>query len=310
MSSRARIGIALLALYIVWGSTYLAIRFAIETIPPFLMAATRFLAAGSLLLAWTLFRGAPWPKTSEWREASVVGGLMLLGGNGGVCWAEQTVPSGVAALVISTVPIWVVILDWLWLRNQRPAASTLLGLALGFAGVALLVRPGAEHSGGAPALGVLVLMLASGLWAAGALYSRRARLPASPWVAIAMEMIAGGVLLALMGTAVGEGRQVHLAQVSVRSMLSLAYLVFFGSLIGFSAYLWLLKATTPARASTYAFVNPVVALLLGWMLAGEALTLRTLAAAAVILGAVVLVITAPHRVPAPKIEPAACPSEA
>ena len=293
MSSRARIGVALLALYIVWGSTYLAIRFAIETIPPFLMAATRFLVAGSLLLCWMRLRGAPWPKPSEWREASIVGGLMLLGGNGGVCWAEQTVPSGVAALVVSTVPIWVVLLDWLWLRSGRPNTSTLFGLALGFGGVALLVRPGgAMHSGGAPVLGILVLVLASGLWAAGALYSRRARLPSSPWVAISMEMIAGGALLALAGIAVGEWRHVHLAEVTARSLLSLAYLVFFGSLIGFSAYLWLLKATTPARASTYAFVNPVVAVFLGWAFAGEAFPLRTMIAAAVALTGVVLIVRA------------------
>ena len=294
MSSRARIGMALLALYIFWGSTYLAIRFAIETIPPFLMAATRYLAAGFLLLGWMLFRGAPWPKASEWREAAVVGGLMLLGGNGGVCWAEQTVPSGVAALVVSTVPIWVVILDWLWLRSGRPNASTLLGLALGFGGVALLVRPGGGKHGrdGAPLLGVLVLVMASGLWAAGGLYSRRARLPASPWVAIAMEMIAGGALLALAGTAAGEWPNVHLDQVSPRSLLSLGYLIFFGSLIGFSAYLWLLKATTPARASTYAFVNPVVAVFLGWALAGEAFSLRTMNAAAVALTGVILIVRA------------------
>jgi len=239
-------------------------------------------------------RGAPWPKPSEWREASIVGGLMLLGGNGGVCWAEQTVPSGVAALVVSTVPIWVVLLDWLWLKSGRPNASTLLGLALGFGGVALLVRHGRAESGagGAPVLGILVLVVASGFWAAGALYSRRARLPASPRVAIAMEMIAGGALLALVGTAVGEWRHVHLAQVSTRSLLSLAYLVFFGSLIGFSAYLWLLKATTPARASTYAFVNPVVAVFLGWALAGEAFPLRTMIAAAVALTGVVLIVRA------------------
>jgi drug/metabolite transporter (DMT)-like permease len=283
--------VALLALYIVWGSTYLAIRFAIETIPPFLMAGTRFLVAGSLLLCWMRLRGAPWPKPSEWREASIVGGLMLLGGNGGVCWAEQTVPSGVAALVVSTVPIWVVLLDWLWLESGRPNASTLLGLTLGFGGVALLIHPGgAKDTGGAPVVGILVLVLASGLWAAGALYSRRARLPASPWVAIAMEMVAGGALLALVGTAAGEWRHVHLAEVTARSLLSLAYLVFFGSLIGFSAYLWLLKATTPARASTYAFVNPVVAVFLGWAFAGEAFPLRTMIAAAVALTGVVLIV--------------------
>jgi drug/metabolite transporter (DMT)-like permease len=289
---RARLWIALGSVYLIWGSTYLAIRFAIETLPPFSMAGVRYLVAGGVLVIWQRARGAPWPSAVEWREAAIVGGLMLLGGNGGVCWAEQIVPSGITALFISTVPIWLVLLDWLWLGNIRPSPRIVLGLALGIGGVALLVRTSGAPGGAAPPLGAAVLVLASGLWAVGSLYSRRARLPAAPFLSIGMEMVAGGALLVLAGAAVGEWSRMNLAGASARSLLSLLYLITFGSLIGFSAYIWLLRSTTTARASTYAFVNPVVAMFLGWAFAGETLEPRTLVAAAVAITGVVLILRA------------------
>jgi drug/metabolite transporter (DMT)-like permease len=289
---RARLWIALGSVYLIWGSTYLAIRFAIETLPPFSMAGVRYLVAGGVLVIWQRARGAPWPSAVEWREAAIVGGLMLLGGNGGVCWAEQIVPSGITALFISTVPIWLVLLDWLWLGNIRPSPRIVLGLALGIGGVALLVRTSGAPGGAAPPLGAAVLVLASGLWAVGSLYSRRARLPAAPFLSIGLEMVAGGALLVLAGAAVGEWSRMNLAGASARSLLSLLYLITFGSLIGFSAYIWLLRSTTTARASTYAFVNPVVAMFLGWAFAGETLEPRTLVAAAVAITGVVLILRA------------------
>jgi drug/metabolite transporter (DMT)-like permease len=293
--SRARVATAFAAVYIIWGSTYLAIRFAVETLPPLLMAGTRFVVAGAALIAWQRLRGAPWPRAVHWREAAVVGGLMLLGGNGGVCWAEQTVPSGPTALIVGTIPLWMALLDWLWLRGAPPGAGIVLGLALGIAGVALLVGPSGLAGRAVPPLGASVVVFASVAWAAGSLYSRRAKLPNPPFLAIGMEMLAGGALLLAAATIAGEWTRLDLARVSTRSSLALAYLIVFGSFLGFSAYIWLLRATTAARASTYAFVNPVVAVFLGWALAGEPLTPRTLVAAAVTVTGVVLIIRAQTR---------------
>jgi drug/metabolite transporter (DMT)-like permease len=217
---------------------------------------------------------------------------MLLGGNGAVSWAEQFVPSGLAALLISTIPIWVVLLDWGWLRSARPTPRIFLGLGLGILGVGLLVRPGTTPAaqGGVSILGAVVLLLAAGSWALGGLYARRAKLPASSLLSVAMQMITGGILLFIAGTAIGEWPRLHLGLVSTRSLLALAYLVFFGSLVGLTSYLWLIKETTPAKASTYAFVNPVVAIVLGWAVAGESLAPRILLAAAVALSGVVLIV--------------------
>jgi drug/metabolite transporter (DMT)-like permease len=299
MSSRARVWTAFLAIYLIWGSTYLAIRIAIETIPPFLMAGARYSIAGLLLLAWLRLRGETKTTWLEWREASIVGGLMLLGGNGAVSWAEQFVPSGLAALLVSTIPIWVVLLDWLWLRSARPGPRMFLGLALGIMGVGLLLRPGAAPAapGGVSILGAAVLLLAAGSWAAGGLYARRARLPSSSLLSVAMQMIAGGILLFVAGTVMGEWPRLHVQAISTRSLLALGYLVIFGSLVGLTSYLWLIKNTTPAKASTYAFVNPVVAIVLGWAIAGEALSPRILLATAVALSGVVLIVRGRRAAP-------------
>lgn len=303
LSHRFKVALAFLAIYLIWGSTYLAIRFAIETLPPFLMAGTRFLIAGAVLYAWMRLRGVPRPQGFQWRNTVVVGGLMLLGGNGGVVWAEQLVPSGLAAVLIATSPLWMVLLGWLW-HNARPSRRVVIGLALGFSGVVLLVGPGALNGQGQVApVGAAVLILAALSWATGSLFAQQARLLAVSLLATAMEMLAGGALLFLAGLVTGEWARVDLSAVSVRSLLALAYLILFGSLAGFSAYTWLLRVTTIARASTYAYVNPVVAVFLGWALAGETLTLQTLLATAVIVTGVVLIISqqARRRLPAAEV---------
>lgn len=296
MSSRARIGAAFLAIYLIWGSTYLAIRLAVATLPPFLMAGTRFLTAGLLLFAWLGMRGEYRATLREWRDATIVGGLMLLGGNGVVSWAEQFVPSGLAALIVSTIPIWVVLLDWLWLKEKRPDRRTIAGLILGFLGVAMLVRPhAAPGSGAVSLLGGGALLLAAALWAAGTLFSRRAARPKAPLLSAAMQMVAGGVLLLLTGTLTGEWARLNLQAATALSLLSLIYLILFGSLVGLTSYLWLIQVTTPARASTYAFVNPIVAIILGWAVAGEEFRPMTVVAAAVAISGVVLIVRGPAR---------------
>ncbi|MFN4218749.1 MAG: drug/metabolite exporter YedA [Candidatus Bipolaricaulia bacterium] len=280
---------ALAAIYLIWGSTYLAIRWAVETIPPFLMAGTRFFIAGALLYIWMRLRGTPKPKLSHWVGATIVGGCLLLGGNGGVVWVEKGgFPSGLTALMIATVPLWMALLQWL--RGVRMGGGVAVGLLLGFAGIVLLIGPGELTIGSrVDPVGATVLIGASLSWAVGSLYSRRARLPESALLATAMEMLAGGVLLMLTGLAVGEQRAIRLEAISAHSLLSYLYLILFGSLVGFTAYIWLLRVTTPVLVSTYAYVNPVVAVLLGAMLAGEELTPRTLLAAVVIIAGVALI---------------------
>lgn len=289
--SQSQVILAFAAVYIIWGSTYLAIRYAVETIPPFLMGGARFLLAGTFLYAWLRLRGTPAPKRSHWKGASVVGFLMLVGGNGGVVWAEQYVPSGLTALLVATVPLWLVVLDWLQPGGTAPGGRVISGLLLGMMGIVLLIGPGNVSDGNrVDTLGATVLVMASLSWAIGSLYSRKADLPSSSLLATAMEMLAGGAFLILLALATGEAGRLDLSQVSIASAISLVYLVLFGSLIGFTAYIWLLKVTTPSRVGTYAFVNPVVAVVLGWLVAGEALSVQTVIAAAVIVASVAIII--------------------
>jgi drug/metabolite transporter (DMT)-like permease len=291
--SRAKVLLAFAAVYVIWGSTYLAILFAIETLPGFLMAGVRFMIAGGLLLGWAYLRGAGRPGPGHWKAAAVVGVLLLLGGNGGVVWAEQRVPSGVAALLVAMVPGWMVLVDWLRPGGVRPDRQVVLGLALGLVGLAWLVGPDTLMGGGrVDGLGALVLALASLSWAIGSIYSRHSPAPSSPLLAIGMQQFAGGVALVIFGVLAGDLGRLDLAGVSTRSTLALIYLIIFGSIIGYSAYMWLLRVSTPARVSTYAYVNPVVAVLLGWALAGEALTARVGVAAAVIVAGVALITLA------------------
>lgn len=279
---------AFAAVYLIWGSTYLAIRYAIETLPPFTMAGVRFVIAGAILYGSARLRGAAPPVARHWSPALTIGALLLLVGNGGVVWAELLLPSGLTALLIATEPLYVVVLDWLRPGGRRPTSSVIGGLILGFLGAALLFAPW-TGPGGTPVswIGAAAVLFASFCWAAGSLYSIRAAQPESPFLATGMQMLCGGGLLLLAGMLAGEWISLNLAAASLRSWLAVAYLLVFGSLIAFTAYVWLFRATTPARASTYAYVNPVVAVFLGWLLAGEVVTQRMMIAAAVIIGAVV-----------------------
>jgi len=286
---KARLITAFATVYLVWGSTYLAIRVAIETLPPFLMAGVRFAVAGAVLYGWARLRGAARPTIAEWVGGTVAGVLLLAGGNGGVVWAEQTVASGLTALVIGSEPLWVVLMDWARPHGRRPGLVTGLGLGIGFAGVALLVAPTWDDGAAVHPAGAVVLTLASISWAAGSIVSRTASAPASPALGTGQKMLAGGGVLILMALISGELHRFHVADVSTRSLLALAYLIVAGAIAAFSAYLWLLRHTTLARASTYAYVNPVVATVLGRLVLHEPLTPRTLVAAAIIVTGVFVI---------------------
>lgn len=254
------------------------------------MAGLRFMIAGGILYIWTWSRGTVHPTRKNWLSATIVGGSLLLLGNGGVVWAEQTVPSGLTAVLITTVPLWMVLLEWFRNEHVRPTMQTVLGLVVGFSGVIFLVGP-EQFAGdvGIDRLAAVIVILAALSWAAGSLYSRRAPLPRSPLQSTAMEMMTGGILMFAAALALQESVGFNILKVSATSWLAFLYLIIFGSLIGFTAYIWLLTKTTSARVSTYAYVNPVVAVLLGWALASEQLTLRTVVASVVIISAVVLI---------------------
>lgn len=293
-----RVLAAFAAVYVIWGSTYLAIRFAIETLPPLLMAGARFLLAGAIVYGFLRLRGEAAPSRRHWRSAAIVGALLLVGGNGGVVLAERTVPSGVAALLVAMVPLWMVLLEWLRPGGTRPALRTVAGLVVGFAGMVMLVGPAGLLGGGAvdPG-GAGLLMLGSVSWAAGSIFSRSAALPKSPFMATGMEMLSGGALLVVAGLLRGELGSTDVSAFSTTSVLAFAYLVLFGSVVGFTAYIWLLGVSTPARVSTYAYVNPVVAVFLGWLLASEPVTPRVLIAAAIIIAAVAVITVGKRAAP-------------
>ncbi len=288
---------AFAVVYVVWGSTYLAIQFAVETLPPFLLAGARFLAAGLALLA-IVWRWLPQsPTLEQWRGAAIVGCLMLLGGNGLVCWAEKTVPSGIAALLVSTAPIWFVFLDWALFSGPRPGVAVIAGIAIGMFGVYLLVGPG-EIRGARPDLwGSAALLSACVFWATGSLLARRVALPANVFASTAMQMITAGIALLTVSAAAGEWAALSLANISMKSALSMAYLAVFGSLLALTCYTWLIQVSTPARVATYAYVNPVVAVALGAALNGEPLSTRVVLAMSVIVAAVVLITTFGQRAP-------------
>jgi drug/metabolite transporter (DMT)-like permease len=283
------VAVALLLVYTLWGSTYLAIRFADETFPALLMGCTRFVVAGVLMMGWGLLRrrrGERLPSLAEWRSTAIVGAALLLAGNGGVIWAEQHVPSGIAAIIVALVPLHMAWLDRVFF-GQPVSRWTVLGILAGFAGLLVLVQPsGAQHLDMG---GVAVLLVGSFCWAAGSLYARGAAMPRSAAMASGMEMLAGGVLLGIAGLLTGESGQLHLDAITVKSWAAVAYLVVAGSLIGFSAYAWLIRNARTSLVSTYAYVNPVVAVLLGAAFASEPITARTLLAGAIILTGVALI---------------------
>lgn len=287
----ARLVLAWAAVYLIWGSTYLGIRFAIESIPPFLMAGSRHLLAGLLLFAWSRLRQrAPRPSREDWVRAAGLGVLMLVTANGATTWAEQLVPSGLTALIVCTSALWLVLLNWLWLGASRPGARTVIGLVAGFGGVALLVIPGnfagSEHVN---LLGALVLTGAALSWSVGSIYAMTLSRPRFPTLFVSQQMIVAGALLILLAGVTGEFHGFSPAAISLTSATAYLYLAVFGSLISYSAYFWLIRHTTPDRLATISYVNPLVAVILGWALASEALSLRILLAGAVILCAVGLI---------------------
>jgi len=287
--SRALIILAFAAVYIIWGSTYLGIRLAIQTLPPFLMAAMRFLIAGGILFIVSIFNGARFHQSfANWRRALLIGALLLLCGNGGVTWAEKYVASSLAALLVATEPLWVVIFNWA-LSHRRPNARVLLGIFVGLAGVALLVSDGLGQSEKTGLISAGVVLLSSLAWASGSVYSNRNPIDAPTSMASGMQMLAGGGWLFLLALVTGDVKRLNLEHASWTSIGAFAYLTIFGSLVVFTAYSWLLKNVTPARAATYAYVNPVVAVLLGWSIAAEPLTSKMILAAAIIVGSVVLI---------------------
>jgi drug/metabolite transporter (DMT)-like permease len=290
---KTKIWIALLAVYIVWGSTYLVIRFAVETLPPFLSGGLRFLVSGAILLIWRRAAGDAPPTLRQWRSAAIVGTLLLLGGNGLVSWAEQTVPSGIAALIIGAVPMFMVIADALRPNGVRPTAGVIAGLAIGFSGIYLLVGP-SEFSDGLhlDVFGVTALLIAGFLWAIGSICGKTLDLPKSALMTTGAQMLTGGFALMAASAANGELKGFSFVQVSTDSWLALAYLIAFGSMIGFVAYAWLLQNAPIPLVATYAYVNPLVAVFLGNWFAQEPLTPRILAASAIIVGSVVFINSA------------------
>lgn len=287
---KTRIWTALIALYIVWGSTYLAIRFGVETIPPFILAGLRFLISGIILIAWRRAARDPWPTPRQWRSTAIIGTLLLLGGNGFLSFAEQKVPSGIAALLIGTVPLWMVLIEALRPSGAKPGLRAIIGLLIGFGGIFLLIGPAEMTKGsGFDLLGIGTLIVASFLWASGSIYSRSADMPGSSLMATGAEMLCGSASLFIFGTLVGDWHSFNVATVSTRSWLGLSYLITFGSLIGFVSYGWLLQNAPISLVATYAYVNPLVAILLGNIFAQEQLNARIVLSAVIIIGSVVLI---------------------
>jgi drug/metabolite transporter (DMT)-like permease len=284
--------IAFALLYVVWGSTYLGMAMAVETMPPLLMAAIRFAVAGGLLYAILRLRGEARPGPRQWGSALLVGTLLFLGGNGVVCLAEEAgVPSGVAALIIATTPLWLTVLPWLVRRSPRPHAAVFAGIAIGLLGVGVLIGgPGLATTSTRVVLGMLAIVASSLSWAIGSLWAKALPLPTSPWMSSALQMLCGSIGLTLAGLLSGE--RLDPATISARSGWALVYLILIGAIIGFGSFVYLMRWSTPARVSTYAYVNPMVAVLLGWLFANEAVTGRILVAGALIIASVVLILIA------------------
>ncbi|MCX6954912.1 MAG: EamA family transporter [Verrucomicrobia bacterium] len=290
--SRTALILAFAAIYLIWGSTYLGIRVAVESMPPFLMAAARFLTAGTILFTVLKLRGAAWPTARQWRANAIIGTFLLLGGNGAVVWAEQYVPSGITALLIGIGPLFIVLTEWAWPGGTRPGATTAFALLLGFAGVTWLAAPWENTShGGLHLGGVAAILLGCASWGVGSIYSRHSKHGADSIVAASLQMLGGGTSLLLVAIIHGDFAALNLAAIPPRAWGAFAYLIGMGSLVGFSTFVWLMKHSTPARVSTYAYVNPIVAVFLGWLLLHEPIGPRTLVASAVIVTAVAIITT-------------------
>jgi drug/metabolite transporter (DMT)-like permease len=288
--SRTALILAFAAIYLIWGSTYLGIRVAVETLPPFLMAGMRFAVAGSLVFGFLKLRGASWPTAPQWKDQAIVGTFLLLGGNAVVSWAEQKTPSGITSLILGASPLIMAILDWVRPHGTRPTTALVGGVVVGIVGLALLLSPDAIPPGNRPpAIYIVAIFLSSVSWWTGSLYSKHTSTGTPLLMASAMQMLCGSVSMLLMGLILGEGRGFHFASVTPHSWLAFSYLIIMGSIVAFPVYVWLLEHSTPAKVSTFAYVNPVVAIFLGWFMLGEPLNPRILIATAVIIGAVVII---------------------
>ena len=306
---RTQVIIAFAALYVIWGSTFLGIRFAIETIPPFLMAGARFVLAGLIMYAIAWSQGIGKSSWANWRTSLIIGACLLLAGNGGVTISEKYIDSGLAALIVAIVPIYIVLLGWASGMAPKPTPIMWLALVGGFVGVGILFGPALRFSsndGRHPAIGISILLVSSFIWSVGSLYSRVAKHAASPFLTAAQQMLCGGMLLLFVGIVTGELRRLHPSSISMLSLASFIYLVIIGAVVGYTAYIWLLRHCEPAKVATYAYVNPIVAVLLGAFFAGETVTIRTVIAASLIIGSVALVITAQQL--QARLEPAISPA--
>lgn len=295
--SKVKLVFAFGLVYIIWGSTYLAIKLSIDSIPPFLMAGARHVIAGLILITYVYLKEKPSIRPRHIRSNTIIGGLLLLGGNGGVVWAEQFVPSGLASLLVSMVPIWILLINWLGLKNGKPSVKKTAGVVLGLSGLMFLISPlELLRAEAVNPIGAIVLMFASLSWAAGSVYTNYAKMPESKFAAISIQMLSGGFMLLIWSFIVGEYKYFNISAVTVNSYLALIYLIIFGSLIAYSAYIWLLHAAGPSLTSTYAYVNPVVAVFLGWILISEPMNPRIIISTVIIISAVAL-ITSSHKQP-------------
>lgn len=302
LSRQTKLYTAFFLIYFIWGSTYLAIRYAIGSIPPFLMAGMRFTLAGIVMTVFLLVRGVPLPSWSQYWRLAVVGIFLFVGGNGLVVWAEQYIDSGLAALLVSTLPLWLILLDWLWAAGSPPTGRALVGIALGIVGTVVLIKPEYVLPSLAPqrdsvavandnsALASAIVVFGSVLWAIGSIYLKKFKSPKSIFMSAACQMTGGGMALLLLALVRGEWQQFDPAAVTWASFAGFSYLFCFGSMIAISAYVWLLQNAQASAISTYAFVNPIVALFLGWLIADEPLTTAIAVGAGIILAGVVLVI--------------------
>ncbi len=288
---KTKIWVALIALYIVWGSTYFGIKVAIETIPPFFHASVRFLISGLILVIWQRAAGHPLPTRKQWISVAIIGTFLLLGGNGLVAWAEQTIPSGIAALIIATVPMFLVIGEAIRPNGVKPNWQGIVGLLIGFVGIFILIGP-SEFSGSnikLNPLGVIALLSACLFWTFGSMYSKSADLPKSSLMNTGAQMLMGSISLFIVSLGSGELHGWNVAEVSMRSIYGVIYLILIGSLIGFASYGWLLQNAPISLISTYAYVNPIVAVLLGTLFANEVLEPRIWLATAIIIGSVIFI---------------------
>ena len=299
-------GMTLLAfaiIYFVWGSTFLAIRFGVREVPPFLLAAMRFLVAGLVLYGWTIARGERSPSGRQWASVSLLALLIFVFDYGLLFWAEQRVPSGVAAVMMATIPVFMALSEIIFLRAQRLTLRLALALLVGICGVAVLVSRSLNF-GGAPidGLGAVALIVASISWSIASSFARKLPLPPSKVMSSGVQMLAGGIFLALASSALGEFRNFHPSTVSRAAWLSLLYLIVAGSIIAFTAYVWLIHHESPTKVGTYAYVNPVVAVLLGYFLGGEALGPRTvLGTLSVLISVILITTTSAKRAVAPRL---------